>query len=116
MSLKDKVLAKKAKTELVEVDGDTFLIVGKSKRERGALFAKSRKKDGSVDGERLENVMLTACVHDPESKQPLFAEAEFKSWDEIDSGLTGPLFAHVMRVCGMDKQDLGPKDSDSTES
>lgn len=116
MSLKDKVLAKKPKSETVSVDGDDFMIVGKSKRERGALFAKARKRDGSVDGERLENVMLTACVCDPETGKPVFEESEFKAWDSVDSSLTGPLFAHVMRVCGMDKQDLGPKDSDSTES
>lgn len=116
MSLKDKVLAKKPRTETVTVDGDDYLIVGKSKRDRGALIAKGRKRDGTVDGDRLENILLTACVCDPETKEPLFTDAEVKSWEGIDAAVTGPLFSHVMRVCGMDKQDLGPKDCDSTEN
>lgn len=114
MSLKDRVLAKKPKTETVTVDGDDFLIVGKSKRDRGALFAKARKRDGQIDGDRLESVMLTACVCDPETKEPLFDD--FKAWDLVDSGVVGPLLSHVMRICGMDKQDLDPKGCDSTES
>lgn len=116
MSLREKVLARKPKTETVTVEGDDYLIVGKSKRDRGALFAKARRKDGTVNGDKLESLLLTACVHDPSTKEPVFTEAESASWDGVDAGLTGPLFAHVMRVCGMDKQDLGPKDSDSTES
>lgn len=115
MSLKDKVLARKPKTETVNVEGDDFLIVGKSRRDRGVLFAKARnKKDGQVDSDKLEGLLLAACVCDPETKEPLLGD--FRDWDGVDSAITGPLVAHIMRICGLDKQDFGPKDSDSTES
>lgn len=113
MSLRDKVLARKTKEETLELDGDNFLVVGKTKRERAALFAKSRKKDQSLDYERLENVILSECVLDPETKAKLLEPAE---WDGVVSELTGPLVAACMRLLGMDKTDLSPKDSDSTET
>ena len=116
MSLKDRVLQRKPLSEPVTIAGESFLIVGKTRRERGAIFARCRKKDGSVDGDRLEAMLLAECVHDPETGQPIFSVAEYRAWDDVDSGLTGPLLAEVMRVLGMDKQDIGPKGSDSTES
>ena len=113
MSLRDKVLAKPVAEDTVEIDGDSFLIVGKRKRERAAIFAKARRKDQSLDFERLEDVLLAECVCDPATKTPLLSAAE---WSGVDSSLTGPLMSVVMQVCGMDKTDISPKGSDSTET
>lgn len=116
MSLRDRLKEKSTLTELVEVGGESFELRGMTKRARGALFAKSRRKDGSVDGDKLEALLLSACVCDPESHQPVYGEAEAREWDSVSSHITGPLMTGVMRVCGMDKTDLGPKDSDTIES
>lgn len=113
MSLRDKVLARKPREETVEVAGEKFLIVGKSKRERAALFAKSRKKDQSLDFTRLEDVMLSECVLDPSTRAKILEPAE---WEGADSEITGPLVSACMKLLGMDKTDLTPKDSDSTET
>lgn len=113
MSLKDKVLARKPREETFEACGETFLIVGKSKRDRAALFAKSRRKDQSLDFERLENVILSECVCDPDTKSKI---CEPNEWGSVDSELTGPLVSVCMKILGMDKTDLTPKDSDSTET
>lgn len=113
MSLSDKVLARKPRELTIEVAGEKFLIIGKSKREKAAMFAKSRKKDQSLDFVRLEDVMLSECVLDPENRQPILQPAE---WEGINAEIAGPLIAACMQILGMDKQDLTPKDSDSTET
>lgn len=112
-TLRDKVLAKKPSEKNVTVCGLTFTILGKSKRDRAAMFAKARKKDSGLDFERLESVMLAECVTDPDTKVPVASVTE---WDATDSELTGPLVAACMSVLGMDKQDMSPKDSGSTET
>jgi hypothetical protein len=88
-------------------------VLGTTKRERALLFAKSRKKDQSIDFERLENVLLSECVVAPETQAKIFEPSE---WGEVASEITGPLVAVCMRLNGMDKTDLSPKDSDSTET
>jgi hypothetical protein len=115
MSLREKILARKPISETVAIDGDTFKIVGKSKRDRAAIFARARKKDGSLDFARLESLLLAACVFDPETDQQLIDDHAL--WESVDAALTGPLLSHVMRIIGMDKQDVqSPKDSDTTET
>jgi len=116
MSLRDRLKEKATLSEVVELGGESFELRGMTKRARGQLFAKARRKDGSVDGDKLEALLLSACVCDPETHQPIFAESESREWDSVSSHITGPLMTGVMRVCGMDKTDLGPKDSDATEN
>ncbi len=113
MSLRDKVLARKPRELPLEVAGEKFLIVGKSKRDKAAMFAKSRKKDQSLDFTRLEDVMLSECVLDPDTRAKVLEPAE---WAGVDAEIAGPLVAACMQILGMDKQDLTPKDSDSTET
>ena len=113
MSLRDKILRRKVREEVLEVAGETFLIVGKTKRERAAIYAKSRKKDESLDFQRLENVMLSECVLDPETRAKFLEPSE---WEDVVSEITGPLVSVCMQFNGMDKTDLSPKDSDSTET
>ncbi len=112
-TLRDRVLAKKPTERTVTVCGLDFVILGKSKRDRAAMFAKSRKKDGTLDYDRLECVMLSECVLDPENKQSVASPSE---WEGTDAELTGPLVAACMSALGMDKQDISPKDSGSTET
>lgn len=112
MSLADKIRKAPVKSVEVEIDGVTYRVTGKLKSERGRLIGLAKRKDGTTNFEKLENIMLEACVCDAEDG----STATQEDWSQTSSHITGPLVARVMTVCGMDKDDLGPKHSDSTES
>lgn len=114
MSLSEKLKLKECLQQTIEVDGDQYVVQGKTKRERGALFAQARRKNGTVNGDRLESLLLVACVMDAADG----SRATEEEWNAAPSHITGPLINAIMAVCGMDKDDLGtdPKDSDSIES
>ena len=117
MSLKEWITTQPVKVEQFEIDGQKFEARGLKKSQRGVLFAEARKADGSVNGDKLEDLILTACIFDPETQAPVFTEAEAREWRKVPAHITGPAFAKAMSVCGMDKQDVGsPKDSDSIEN
>jgi hypothetical protein len=115
MSLLAKLKEKQVRTETIEVDGDKFELRGLSKLERSKVFASARNsKSGKMDNDKLESLLLSACVFEPGGGA---VTSDWKEWSGLPSHITGPLVAGVMRVCGLDQQDLGdPKDSDSTES
>lgn len=114
MSLAEALRAKQCRSERIEVDGIAFLVNGKTKRERGALFARARDKNGNINSEKLESILLEACVCDANDRSTVPAN----EWESVPSHITAPLIAEIMRVCGLDKEDLqkDPKDSDSTAS
>jgi len=113
MSLSEKLKKKSVKSESVIVDGDTYVVTGKSRRDRAVLMQRSRKKDGALNTDKLESLMLEACVADADGSTATAAD-----WDAAPSHITGPLISKIMSVCGMDKDDFeaDPKDCDSTES
>ena len=111
MNLAERLKSKSVRSETVVVDGDQYSVKGKSKAERGRLFARSRKKDGSIDSDKLEAILLEACVTSDDG-----STATVEEWNLAPAHITGPLVAVIMSVCGLDKDDLDPKDSDSTES
>ena len=114
MSLSEKLRLKKCLAQTVEVDGDQYIVTGKTKRERGVLFAQARRKNGQVDTDKLECLLLVECVTDADDGSKATAE----EWNATPSHIVGPLINAIMLVCGMDKDDLGrdPKDLDSIES
>lgn len=114
MSLSEKLRLKKCLTQTVEIDGDKYTVSGKTKRERGVLFAQARRKNGQVDSDKLECLLLVDCVTDADDGSSATAE----EWNATPSHIVGPIINAIMLVCGMDKDDLGrdPKDSGSTES
>jgi len=114
MSLKERIKQRDVSKEIVTVQGEKFLIVGKSKRSRAETFAKCKsKKTEKLNFELLEDTLLAECVYDPESNEPLLDVSE---WGNVDSAITGPLMSHIMRIVGMDKDDVNPKDSGATET
>lgn len=112
-SLADRLKKKSVKQEWVTVEGDKYQVQGLTKRARGECFAKSRsKKDGRLDNERLESMLLAECVCDEAGEK-----APGSVWEDVPSHITGRLMSVVMRVCGLDADDLSdPKDSAETES
>lgn len=115
MSLAERLRKKAVLVESIVVDGDKYLVTGKSKRDRSALMAKCRsKKTGVTDFDRLEVMLLEACVSDENGNKASSAD-----WDATPAHITGPLIDKIRRVCGMDRDDLeetDPKDLDSTEN
>lgn len=117
MSLMQKLQEKKVLVETVEIDGDKFEVRGLSKLARSKVFAEARSKSGKVNSDKLESLLLCACVLDAATGEAICEPAKWQEWESIPSHVTAPLVAAVMKVCGLDRQDLGdPKDSDSTES
>lgn len=114
MSLSEKLRQKKCRTLTVTVDGDEYTVTGKSKRERGQIFARARRKNGTVNGERLETLMLVECVVLAEDG----SKASDDDWEAAPSHITGPLVKAISEVCGLDGEDLGkePEGSDETGS
>ena len=112
-SLAERLKKKRVKSQSVVIDGDTYQVSGLTKRTRGECFAKSRSKStGLLDNERLESMLLAECVCDESGEK-----APASCWEEVPSHITGPLMSVVMRVCGLDREDLAdPKDSAETTS
>lgn len=112
--LREKLKLKKCPSRRVTVEGETFVVTGLSLAAVGRLTASCRNSVGKLNGERLDAVLLAACVSDPDDGSTMTAE----EWPEIPRAITGPLMSVVMKLCGLDKDDvqLGPNDSGSTES
>tara|TARA_R110000868_G_scaffold260927_1_gene519049 strand:+ start:5999 stop:6343 length:345 start_codon:yes stop_codon:yes gene_type:complete len=114
MSLSERLKKKSVKFERVTVDGDVYIVTGKSKLELGKIRANARRKDGSLNTDKLEAELLVSCVTDEGG-----TSATANEWEHASSHVTGPLVTAVISVCGMDRDDLkrdDPKDSDSIES
>ena len=112
MSLSERLKKKCVRARSVVIDGDVYNVKGLSKRARGELFAKARRKDLSLNTDVLESLLLSACVSDEAEDYASKAD-----WDDAPSDITGPLVKVIMQVCGMDSEDLAdPKDSDATQS
>lgn len=112
MSLSDRLKKRSCPSEVVTIDGERFRVTGLSLNATAAITAKSRKKDGKLDGEKMDRLLLEACVSDTDDGSSLTAE----EWGQQPRAFTGPLMSEVMRLCGMDKDDIDrdPKDSGST--
>lgn len=112
MSLREKLLSKTPKSETVEIEDMVFHVIGLTKSERAKTFAECRKKDGKLDTDRLEDVLLESCVRDTDGSVVCNAE----EWLNMPAFITGPLVASVIRVNGMDGDDLGKGKSDTGET
>lgn len=114
MSLSEKLKKKACKSERVTIDGDCFIVTGKSLNDTSAIMAKARKANGTLNADKLDRLLLEACVSDPDDGSSMPAD----EWGGVSRHITGPLMATIMSVCGMDKDDFqrDPKDSGSTES
>lgn len=117
MSLRERLKSGVALEVIVTINSERFLVRGITRSKRSEIFA-AHNKNGKIDSHKLEGVLLSTCVFDPETQQPVFSVEEWKEWDSVASGITGPLFAEVMRVNGIDNDDVGRevKNSEATDS
>ncbi len=114
MSLSEKLRNKKCPVERVTVDGMVFSVSGRSLNATAAITAKARKKDGVLQGDKLDRLLLEACVSDPDDGSIMTAE----EWGDVPRAITGPLMTVILSLCGLDQEDVqrDPKNSGSIES
>lgn len=116
-SLRERLEARQPETSVLTVRGERFSIHELSKGLRAEVIARHRDSKGrlqpSLDGE-----FLSRCVRDPDSDVAIYSVEESAKWDELGSGFTGPLMAEVMRLNGLDDEDVGRevKKSEAAES
>jgi len=117
MSLREKLKAIKPTQVEVTVCGTKFLVIGLSKTKRAEVYASVSKAGKSIDADAMENAFLSECVLDPETSVPVFTREECSEWGVIPAQITGPLFSEVMRINGLDNDDVGRKvkNSDATD-
>jgi hypothetical protein len=112
MSLREKLLAAQPKTETFVIDGDKYVVSGCRKTRRAELLEQSRGKNEKANYDKFENLLLEECVTDEGVNFLLSAD----EWGNAPSHISGPLVSVIMRVNGMDKQDLGKEQSDTSET
>jgi len=114
MSLSERLKKKACKSERVTIDGEAYIVTGKSLNDTAAIMAKARKANGTLNGEKFDKEILAACVSDADGVSDMSAE----QWGQVPRSITGPLVSVIFNLCGLDKEDVqrSPKDSGSTES
>ena len=117
-SLRERLEAKKLEQIEVTIRGERFTVIELDRAERSRTFAECRDKTGKSNWQKLEGVMLSKCVRDSETGGEVYSVDEWSAWDKLGSGMTGPLFGEIMRLNGLDDQDVGRevKNSDTTET
>jgi len=118
MSLRERLEAKKLEQSEITIRGERFTVLELDRAERSRTFAECRDKSGKSNWAKLEGVMLSKCVREPETSAAVYGPDEWQAWDKLGSGMTGPLFGEIMRLNGLDDQDVGRevKNSDTTET
>jgi hypothetical protein len=113
MSLSDKLSKVATPSEVVSIHGIRFRCCGKSLLDGGEISAKAAKRKTKRVG-FMDACWLEACVEDADDGSKLSAD----DWMKQPRSVTGPLVSVVMRLNGLDDQDLerDPKDSSTTET
>lgn len=112
MSLAEKLRTATCPKETVSVSGLSFTVSGLSIAAVGKLTAKFRRKDGSLDGNSLDLALLSECVCDADDA----SKATPSEWRDVPRAITGPLMKVVLRLNGLDGDDIDPKGGEPTES
>ena len=117
-SLRERLEAKPLQQIVVTVRGERFTVVEIDRAERSRISAACVDKHGKRDFEMLEGMLLSRCVRDPDTDTEVYSVEEWSKWNALGSGTTGPLMAEVMKLNGLDNEDVGRevKNSDTTTS
>jgi hypothetical protein len=119
MGLLDKIAKIEQPSSDVTVDGIKYRIVGKSGLDGAtiAMNAEAVNKKRKAAGQKklsLDYFYLSECVSEAGSGETLTPE----QWAVVQRKHTSPLVVEVMRLNGLDDQDIerDPKESSTTET
>lgn len=118
MSLRERLESRSFEETVLVIRGERFLVRELDRATISRLYADCYSKNGSLDKSRLECMLLCKSIFDPELMTPVYEADDWQKWDSIGRGFTGPLFSEVMRLSGLDNDDVGRevKNSDTTTS
>lgn len=88
------IFAQPLKTEIVEAFGGKVMVQGLTEGRVGAL-----KLDDLTIDQRGYHVMV-ACVVNPETKQPIFSEADIAKFPDLSNAEMRKISAAIQRVNG----------------
>lgn len=116
--LRERLKTAKCPEETLTIRGERYLVIGLLRSRRSELLASATTDKGKVDSRRLEGVLLSNCILDPDTREQVFTEDEWQEWDGIPSVTTAPLMSEIMRLNGLDNDDVGRevKNSEPTDS
>lgn len=117
MSLKERLFTKAVlPEEIVEVEGEKFLIVGLSARARNDWIAAGQKPgvdlSEKLDGEtlaQLEAELVILCTHDPATRELVFERADRDRITELPGVAVAQLAEPARRLSGLDRQKAEEK-------
>lgn len=121
MNLRERILnAVDIKTETVHVDlWDVDVEVRSlTLAQRAKVIEASRTEDGSQDDTRVHVPLIIATAYDPETKKPIFTEADRDALGEKNSAAVDQLAKVALRLSGMSapEQENIRKNSSGTPS
>lgn len=116
-NLRERLEKRALEESVVTIRGERFRVVELPKSQRAEVLARNRTKEGKFKP-GLDAEFLSLCVSEPGTNEPVYPVEESAKWDTLGSGFTGPLMAEVMKLNGMDDDDVGRerKNSEATES
>lgn len=116
-SLRERLEKRGREESILTIRGERFKVVELPKGQRAEVIARNRDSKGKLKTS-LDAEFLSLCVCDPDDGCPVYTIGESAMWDALGSGFTGPLMAEVMRLNGLDDDDVGRevKKSETAES
>lgn len=115
-SLRDRLEARGPEHSFLTIRGERFKVLEIPKGERTEIIAAHRDGKGKMLP-TLDGALMSRCVRDEDGGE-IYSPSEVAKWDELGSGFVGPLMGEVMRLNGLDNDDVGRevKKSETVES
>lgn len=103
--MRERLAAIKPKQTVVTVDGMRFRVTGLPTSKKNDLLAQQRDSRGKAIPNKANGLVLSACVSDDESGEPIFGVDEWQQWGDLPSHITGPLISECIKILGLDDDD-----------
>lgn len=118
MSLIEKLKAVKPASIVMEIDGMKFRIQGTTTSRKSELLAMSRDARGQAIKGKADGLFLSECVSDDETGEKICDIDNWSQWGSVAAHITGALMSQILKLCGLDNDDVGRtiKNSETTGS
>lgn len=107
MGLRERLAKVGLPQTVLTVMGEKLLVKGLTRTRRAEVLASATNAKGKVDSQKVEGLLLSECVFDNDTGEPVYSAAEWQAWGELPAAITGPLFGEVMKLNGLDNDDVG---------